>query len=191
MAAASASCPCWQPCNTHTDPYALLNTPGAKGSKYVPSHMPGSASGAPGSAAKRYEPGRVHQRHDAFADDEDEAEEEVQNTCCCGCCGCCCHGLQVTLLCFFGSLTAQPRPMPCMHHVIAWPVEGGAAVGNTLIGAGGWEVAGCAAHVAFVVCICLKKRFAKLWQVARAMHHPAQLGECTARVSTALDPLWL
>lgn len=38
--------------------------------------------GAPASAAKRFEPGRVHQRHNAFADDEeDEAEEEVHISC--------------------------------------------------------------------------------------------------------------
>jgi hypothetical protein len=55
---------------------------GIKGSKYVPS-LPGSAAGAPSSAAKKFAPGRVHARHDAFADDEAEAEEEVHITHCC------------------------------------------------------------------------------------------------------------
>lgn len=46
----------------------------------MPGVMPGSAGGSAAPAAvKKFEPGRVHQRHNAFADDdEDEAEEEVQ-----------------------------------------------------------------------------------------------------------------
>jgi hypothetical protein len=55
---------------------------GATGGRYVPAGAAaaaaaaaGAAPGGAGGSGKRFEPGRVHQRHDAFADDEDEEDE--------------------------------------------------------------------------------------------------------------------
>jgi hypothetical protein len=50
-------------------------TLGNKGSKYVPSYVPAALGGGSSAGrAGRPEPGRVQQRHDAFAEDEEEEE---------------------------------------------------------------------------------------------------------------------